>query len=118
MFDAVTCGFLNKHSFQLMEYAVMRPCPSDLPDSRQPGDMWLLCGAAELKPLSEVIWRLVAWQESHLGLRYLKTAEGCTCVWSSLTDIALMCPPVWITGETWSSAPSPLSLCWTTVYIL
>lgn len=60
LFDVVTCGLLNNHSFQLMEFTVMRPCPSDLPDFSQPGNMGLLCGAAELKPLPEVIKRLAA----------------------------------------------------------
>lgn len=54
MFDDGTWnmgGFLNTSTVQLMEYAVMRSCPSDLADSRQAGDAWLLCGTAELKPL-------------------------------------------------------------------
>lgn len=47
IFDVGTCGLLNNHSFQLMDYALTGPCPSDLPDSRQQSYMWLLCGAAE-----------------------------------------------------------------------
>lgn len=56
MFDVETHGSsLNNHSLQLMEYAVMRPCPSDLPDSRQPGNMCLFSGAVEMKLLLAVI---------------------------------------------------------------
>lgn len=56
MFDVETHGFtLNNLSLQLMEYEMLTPCLSDLPDSRQPGNMCLLSGAVELKLLLTVI---------------------------------------------------------------